>query len=132
MLGVAVSWYFYVHIFSSARIAEEATDVQTLPRTRLSTSLSLEEQEAIIREDHRFIKVLKKRVEGHELALRKQDELNVQEREDFRKLIADLGQLLNQYMHHSTLHTASILIAAYTCTCSPRYPSYAYACSSGW
>lgn len=46
-------------------------------------TLTLEEQEEILKEDHRFLKVLKKKVEAHEHTLR---ELQSQESHDYSRL----------------------------------------------
>lgn len=82
MLGAMFVWFFYVY-HQSQYWADT-----TPPKTNLASSLptgqlSLEMQEEIIREDHRFLNLLKKKVEGHELALRRQD----QDRKDFESLL---------------------------------------------
>jgi hypothetical protein len=111
MLAVLCGWfYFYFHLFhyryESSSLVDATHEHQQIRRIAPTTaapytaarSLSLEEQEEILKEDHRFLKVLKKKVEGHELALRKQEELRANEREDYLGRDAALAKLLNQYV----------------------------------
>jgi hypothetical protein len=110
MLAVLCGWfYFYFHLFHYRLFDSsslDATHEQQIRRIAPATadpysaarSLSLEEQEEILKEDHRFLKVIKKKVEGHELALRKQEELRANEREDYLGRDAALAKLLNQYV----------------------------------
>ena len=110
MLAVLCGWfYFYFHLFHY-RIFDSSSSLDATQQIRriaptlaadpysAARSLSLEEQEEILKEDHRFLKVIKKKVEGHELALRKQEELRANEREDYLGRDAALAKLLNQYV----------------------------------
>lgn len=109
MLAVLCGWfYFYFHLFHYRLFDSSSLDATQQIRRIAPTlaadpysaarSLSLEEQEEILKEDHRFLKVIKKKVEGHELALRKQEELRANEREDYLGRDAALAKLLNQYV----------------------------------